>query len=133
VALTAVFAVPSAQAKVTCKGVHPPAEISLDGLPADPVADTAYRVGISVPGAAPANPSPILMLIRCVNAGEYPGKAIELPATGPVEIPLRFSEPGRWRAALMDRGGTFHSLGTIQVRSPAALSLWRFWWRWLDM
>lgn len=115
-------AAPSAAAKISCAGSHPAAASDVKGLPAQPVADVEYQASFTVPRAVHANPSPIAMFIRCGDPNDDPSFTLELPGAGPVEIPLRFSEPGRWRGTVMDRGGTFHSLGTIDVSSALAVA-----------
>lgn len=116
-----VLAFPAAaSAKFTCeeRGKRPHGFV-LRGLPAAPVAGTAYPLTVTLLRQRHGvNPTPYLGAERCGGGGVGGAGGWFRHAHGDrYVLSLRFSDPGRWALSFMDRGGAFYDLGVRRVQA----------------
>ena len=113
------LAASGASAKVTCAEPMDFRTRALAGIPTSPQTGVTYRTSIRTATRYPANPEPILMLVRCEGPEDTQFAQVtpEEPGGGAVRstFSVRFKRSGRWVVVLMDRGGRFFSVGSFDV------------------
>ena len=110
-----------AAAKVTCAVQLDTKKRMLTGMPDSPQPGATYETSIRTKTRYPANPHPILMLVRCEGEEDRQFMQVKPDREGAVrsQFSIEFKHRGHWVGALMDRGGRFFNIGPWDVGAPA--------------